>query len=144
MEGLKLIHMDENETVKKQIKRGREEQAPFDSEEFRAANTISLDVTYMFDAPGHGTIRQEEVKSLIPDVMKAHQMLKDNQGDIYDGEICMTGWQDLPFELTKKHLRDIQSVTRELAGEVDAFVSIGIGGSFLGIEATFHALTHQY
>jgi len=144
VEGLKLIHMDENETVKKQIKRGREEQAPFDSEEFRAANTISLDVTYMFDAPGHGTIRQEEVESLIPDVMKAHQMLKDNQGDIYDGEICMTGWQDLPFELTKEHLRDIQSVTRGLAGEVDAFVSIGIGGSFLGIEATFHALTHQY
>lgn len=52
MEGLKLLHMEENITVRKQIKRGYEEQAPFDSKEFRAANRISLDVAYMFDTPG--------------------------------------------------------------------------------------------
>jgi glucose-6-phosphate isomerase len=144
MKGLRLINIGENETVKKQIKRGREEQSPFDSEEFRASNGISLDVTYMFDAPGDGSISREGVESLIPDVMKVHHMLKNNQGDIYDGDILMTGWQDLPSEITREHLRDIKSVTRGVAGEVDAFVSIGIGGSFVGIEATVRALTHQY
>ena len=144
MEGLNLLHMAENITVRKQIKRGYEEQAPFDSKEFRAANRISLDVTYMFDAPGDGSIKRETVESLVPEVMKAHQMLRDKQGDIYDGDTPMTGWQDLPFEITGEHLRDIKSVTRALSKEIDAFVSIGIGGSFLGIEATFRALTHQY
>ncbi len=144
MEGLNLLHMAENITVRKQIKRGHEEQAPFGSKEFRAANRISLDVTYMFDAPGDGSIKRETVESLIPEVMKAHQMLRDKQGDIYDGDTPMTGWQDLPFEITGEHLRDIKSVTRALSKEIDAFVSIGIGGSFLGIEATFRALTHQY
>ncbi len=82
--------MAENITVRKQIKRGyeeQEEQAPFESKEFRAANRISLDVTYMFYAPGDGSIKRETVESLIPEVMKAHQMLKDKQGDIYDGGV---------------------------------------------------------
>lgn len=144
MEGLRLINIGENETIKRQMKREQGEQDPFDSADFKAGNGISLDVTYMFDAPGQGSIGQEEVESLIPRIMKAHRMLRDNEGDIYDGDVPMTGWQDLPSEISKGHLRDIQSVTRELAGEVDAFVSIGIGGSFLGIEATFRALTHQY
>ncbi len=144
MEGLRLINIGENETVKKQIERGREGQGLFDSEEFRAVNRISLDVTNMFDAPGGGAITEEDVVSLIPEVTKAHHMLKNNQGDIYDGDVLMTGWQDLPAEITREHLKDIRSITRGLAGDVDAFVSIGIGGSFLGIEATFRALTHQY
>ena len=31
-----------------------------------------------------------------------------------------------------------------MSAELDAFVSLGIGGSYLGIEATFRALTHTY
>jgi glucose-6-phosphate isomerase len=144
MEGLSLIDLAENSTIREQQKRGGPVKNLFESGEFRATNRISIDVTNMFDAPGPGSVSLEDVESLIPEVMKAHQMLKDGQGDIFDNGVAMTGWQDLPVEISEEHLAEIRSVTRELSGEVDAFVSLGIGGSYLGIEATFRALTHNY
>ena len=144
MEGLNLIDVGENETIKQQILRGRREQNPFESEEFKAANKISLDLTYMFDTPGKGAISWKYVESLIPRVVKAHQMLRNNEGNICDGDTPMTGWQNLPSEINQQHLGEIKSITSDLAGEIDAFVSLGIGGSYLGIEATFRAVTHQY
>ena len=144
MEGLKLIDIGENETIKEQVRRGLKGQQPFESEDFKAANEISLDLTYMFDTPDEGSIRRKDVENLIPGIIKAHKMLKNDEGDIHDGGICMTGWQTLPSEITAGHLDEIRSVTGELSGEIDAFVSLGIGGSYLGVEATFRALTHQY
>ena len=142
MEGLSLIDLAENSTIREQQKRGKQVKNPFESGEFRAANRISMDVTNMFGAPGPGSVSLEDVESLIPEVIKAHQMLKSGEGDIYDHGIAMTGWQDLPVEISEEHLTGIRSITSELSGEVDAFVSLGIGGSYLGIEATFRALTH--
>ena len=144
MEGLSLIDIAENSTISEQQKRGEQVNNPVDSEEFKSANRISIDVTNMFDAPGPGSVSLEDVESLIPEVMKAHQMLKGGQGDIFDNGVAMIGWQDLPVEISEEHLDEIRSITRELSGEVDAFVSLGIGGSYLGIEATFRALTHNY
>ena len=144
MEGLSLIDLAENSTIREQQKRGTQVKNPFESGEFRAANRISMDVTNMFGAPGPGSVSLEDVESLIPEVIKAHQMLKSGEGDIYDHGIAMTGWQDLPVEISEEHLTGIRSITSELSGEVDAFVSLGIGGSYLGIEATFRALTHKY
>ena len=71
-------------------------------------------------------------------------MLNRNEGDIRDNDIPMTGWRNLPDEITESHLNDIKSLTDRLSESIDAFVSLGIGGSYLGIEATFRALTHGY
>ncbi|MEA2040295.1 MAG: glucose-6-phosphate isomerase [Thermodesulfobacteriota bacterium] len=144
MQGIELIGIRENKTIKRQMQSGYQGKEPFESEEFKSANRISLDLTYIFDTPGQDPISYKDIEDLIPRVMKAHDMLKNNQGDIYDRGIPMTGWQDLPLEITREHLNDIKSITNDIAKEIDAFVSIGIGGSYLGIEATFRALTHQY
>ncbi|MBW1784470.1 MAG: glucose-6-phosphate isomerase [Deltaproteobacteria bacterium] len=144
MEGLRLIDMDQNATTRRQMGRGKQVTNPFESPTFKAENRLTLDVTNMFNAPGPGSIRRTDVESLIPDVMNAHQMLMRGEGDIYDHDIPMTGWQDLPVKISASHLEEIKAVTGELAREVDAFVSLGIGGSYLGIEATFRALTHTY
>ena len=144
MKGIELIGMGKNRTIAKQQRRGDGKQDTFDTLEFREANRITLDVTYMLDAPGPGSIAMEKVEALIPKVQKAHEMLKREEGDIYDGSTLMTGWQNLPVDITKEHLAKIQSVAGNLSAEVDAFVSLGIGGSYLGIEATFRALTHTY
>jgi len=144
MDGLKLIDVLENRTIKRQQERGDQVRNPFDFDTFKEENRIVLDVTNMFDAPGPGSIRQHDVEALIPDVVRAHQMLRKQEGDIYDHGIPMTGWQDLPVEMGASYLDRIQSVTQELAPKVDAFVSLGIGGSYLGIEATIKALTHSY
>jgi len=144
MEGLSLIDVGENNTIREQQKRGQQVKNPFESGAFKAPNRISIDVTNMFDTPGPGSVGRKDVESLIPEVIKAHQMLKNGEGDIYDHGIAMTGWQDLPVEIREEHLKGIRSITGELSKEVDAFVSLGIGGSYLGIEATFRALTHNY
>ncbi|MDZ7699154.1 MAG: glucose-6-phosphate isomerase [Deltaproteobacteria bacterium] len=144
MGGLKLDGLQPNHTVIEQQGRRKGGQNPFESPEFVSRNRISLDITYMFDAPGPGHITRERVDALVPEVVKAHQMLRKGEGDIFDGDVAMTGWQDLPVEISRDHLEDIRSVTRALSDQIDAFVSIGIGGSYLGLEATFRALTHTY
>jgi glucose-6-phosphate isomerase len=144
MEGLRLIDVGPNFTTKRQQERRGQGSNAFESPSFRSENRIVLDATYMFDAPGPGSIRRSDVDSLVPDVLKAHQRLRNGEGDIFDRDILMTGWLDLPVEISESHLAQITSVAGELGRDIDAYISLGIGGSYLGIEATFKALTHTY
>ena len=144
MQGLKLIDIGANQTVTKQIQRGQGEQSPFESKEFKAANKITLDPTYIFDTPGKEPIRKKTIEDLVPQIMQAHQMLIDNEGDIHDGPTPMTGWHNLPIKIVRQHLLEIKFTAKKLSQEIDVFVSLGIGGSYLGIEATFQALSHQF
>ncbi|MBN1850626.1 MAG: glucose-6-phosphate isomerase [Deltaproteobacteria bacterium] len=144
MKGLELIGLNENRTILEQIRRGSNKKNPFESQTFRDENRVSLDLTYVFDAPGEGSISKGDVENLIPRVLEAHRLLNNNEGNIHDGDTVMTGWQALPDEIDQTHLDEIRSVARSLSKEIDAFVSLGIGGSYLGIEASVRALTHQY
>jgi len=144
MNRIKITEYGDNITIKKQIFRGKGNYESFDSEDFRHKNRISIDITNIFNTPGDNSIKKSDVESLIPDVTNAHSMLKDNKGDILDGNIPMTGWVDLPVNITKEHIEKIKTLTEQLSTEIDAFVSLGIGGSYLGIDATVRALTHNY
>jgi len=144
MEKIKLVDLNDNETIKEQIRRGAGEINSFGSSSFIEANRLSLDITYVLDSPDGNSITKNDIEDLIPDVMNAHGMLKKGQGDIFDGDIPMTGWQNLPEEISEEHLSELKNVVKDLSGEIDAFVSLGIGGSYLGIEATFRSLTHNY
>lgn len=144
MKGLQLKGFKENKTIEEQIIRGRKGRAPFDTDIFRKENTISLDPAYIFDASEENCISLKDVEALISRVLEAHRMLKKQEGDILDNGIPMTGWQNLPEEIDRKHLEEIKQAAAALSKEVDAFVSMGIGGSYLGIEATFQALTHSW
>lgn len=141
MKGLKLKGFSENKTVENQAIRGEKGKL---TDLFRQENTISLDPTYIFEAPGEHPVSIKDVEALIPRVLEANRMLKRQEGDILDNGTPMTGWLNLPEEIDQRHIAEIKSVTDELSGEIDAFVSIGIGGSYLGIEATFQALTHSH
>ncbi|MBN2227872.1 MAG: glucose-6-phosphate isomerase [candidate division Zixibacteria bacterium] len=113
--------------------------------EYIKQNNLSLDISYIVNpADGEPFISRDELESFTPDIITKHVMLKNGEGDCKDGDIPMLGWQSLPDEITIGHLDEITSVTDELAGKIDAFVSLGIGGSYLGIEATFRALSHTW
>ena len=144
MERIKLTGFGENQTTRQQAARGRGEKAPFGSLSFKEANTLTLDVTFMFDSPEGTSIHRKDVEEIRPRALEANRMLEEGKGDICDGGIPMTGWKDLPEKLDKKHLEEIIAAARTLGSEIDAFVSLGIGGSYLGLEATFRALTHTY
>jgi glucose-6-phosphate isomerase len=134
----------ENETIRRQIARGHGKDESYEHSSFEQANTISLDVTYMFDGPESTSIHRKDLEKIIPRALEANTMLERGEGDIRDHDIPMTGWLNLPEEITSNHLKEIADATGELSAEIDAFVSLGIGGSYLGIEATFRALTHSF
>lgn len=144
MDGLKLKGLRSNRTVEEQMRRGEKKKPPFDADLFRKKNTLSLDPSCMFNANENNPICLKDVEGLAPRVLDADRMLRMEEGDILDNGIPMTGWQNLPEEIVPGHLEEIRQATEELSRSIDAFVSIGIGGSYLGIEATFQALTHGY
>ncbi|MCK4856851.1 MAG: glucose-6-phosphate isomerase [candidate division Zixibacteria bacterium] len=114
-------------------------------ETFIKNNQIGLDITYIVNpVKGEPFISHDELNQMALIVVEKHRQLQRGEGDCRDGDIPMLGWQSLPDEITKAHLDEIVAVTNELAGKIDVFVSLGIGGSYLGIEATVKALTHTY
>lgn len=106
---------------------------------------LRLDLTWFFDAPNQETIiTRALVEELEPEAIRALKDLRVGRGDCRDGETIMLGWQDLPSRLTPEYLAGLTAAAQDLAGQVEAYVSLGIGGSYLGIEATIKALTHTY
>lgn len=144
MDGLKLHGIGDNQTVLKQKNRGQGLFEDFKSDSFIKQNNISLDITYIFDTKGTCPISKGDIEALIPEIRDAHEKLLNGEGDIKDNDIMMTGWLCLPDEIEDNHIQLINSVVNELSEEIDAFVSMGIGGSYLGIESTIKALTHTY
>lgn len=49
-------------------------------------------------------------------------MLKKDQGDIYDNEIPMTGWQNLPEEITLTHLSYGKSTIMERSVAISGYL----------------------
>ena len=106
---------------------------------------LSLDLTWFFDAPNQPEpITKAAVEALAPQAVMALEDLLAGRGRNKDGDTVMLGWQDLPSKLDRDYLQGITKAAEDLAGRVDAYVSLGIGGSYLGIEATIRALKHNY
>lgn len=54
------------------------------------------------------------------------------------------GWVRLPEEITSDELIRIKTVASQLAEQCDYVVSIGIGGSYLGVRAVLEAMTGSF
>ncbi|MFC1476119.1 glucose-6-phosphate isomerase [Candidatus Zixiibacteriota bacterium] len=135
----------ENETIIRQ-QAARRNPALFDPDDaFISDNRIDLDITYIVNPTEQGTfISRRELERLAPTVVEQHRRLKRGEGDCLDGGTPMLGWQSLPDEITPDHLDKIVAVADRLADRIDVFVSLGIGGSYLGVAATIKALTHTF
>lgn len=106
---------------------------------------ISLDLTWFFDAPGQEKpLTRGLIEELAPRAVAALEDLKAGRGRNKDGDTVMLGWQDMPAKLDSDYLAGLTQAAADLAGKIDAYVSLGIGGSYLGIEATLRALQHNF
>lgn len=143
--GLDISPFGENKTILKQ-ELSRKSQGHFAPDEnFIKENRINLDISYILNpADGRPFISRDELDEISGVVVEKHNQLKNGEGNCKDGETTMLGWQSLPGEIATGHLDDIALTARNLSNKIDAFVSLGIGGSYLGIEATFKALTHTF
>jgi len=83
-----------------------------------------------------GFVQSEDVEAQVPFVEKAHQALDNKTGKGSD----YTGWVDLPGQIRGEFLKDLNDLGEEVRANSDCIVSIGIGGSYLGIRATLEAV----
>jgi glucose-6-phosphate isomerase len=90
---------------------------------------LSLDLTYISEA-----VSEQEIQALSPLVEKALRSLLEKTGRGSD----YLGWIELPF-VAQKQLGDLRKAAKALKS-CESVVSVGIGGSYLGIKATIEAM----
>lgn len=96
---------------------------------------ISLNKQYLA-----GFVKEEEIKMHFDKASAINKDLNNPQGT-YKG---YTGWQNLPNEITKDFVEDINNTVKELQKKVKYLLVIGIGGSYLGAKAVISALSNQF
>ena len=142
-EGIDIGDFGENRTIR-QSNRAKGDRFEFDKE-FAELNRITLDLTYIVNQSPFGVfISKKELDDIAPLVVEKFKQLTAGEGDCRDGNIPMLGWLTLPDEIKADHIGEINKLAADFRKSIDVFVSLGIGGSYLGIEATFRALTHTY
>jgi glucose-6-phosphate isomerase len=81
-------------------------------------------------------IKDDEWKKVLPKVQKAHEDLTHRQGKGSE----FTGWLDLPSKTDDKLLKELTALGEEARKNSDCLISLGIGGSYLGVRATVEFL----
>jgi len=81
-------------------------------------------------------IAANDSAGILHDISKAHEMLHNHRGKGAE----FTGWLDLPSRIPDKFINDLQKLAKEVQKTSDCVVSIGIGGSYLGIRAAIEFL----
>lgn len=85
-------------------------------------------------------VSENEIMYLESFVKAAHDMLHNKTGAGND----FTGWVELPVNYDKEEFQRIKTVAEKIRQDSDAFVVIGIGGSYLGARAAIEALSHSF
>lgn len=97
--------------------------------------------TLEFDA---GNVSQfvsdEEITGLQPQVDQCHRELESGRGKGSD----YLGWLHLPSQTSQNLLKEIDKNAKGIRESCEAFVSIGIGGSYLGAKAAIEFGSHAF
>ncbi len=83
-----------------------------------------------------GFLRKEDYKKIAPALKKAHEALHAKKGPGND----FLGWLDLPGRVSGAFLKELDGLAAMVQNNSDALVSVGIGGSYLGIRSTVEFL----
>ncbi len=88
---------------------------------------ITLNTDYL-----KGFVSAHELGNMLPSVRIAHENLHKGQGAGAE----FTGWLDLPSRIPDALIKEITTLAGQVHQNSDGIVSVGIGGSYLGIRAT--------
>lgn len=106
---------------------------------------IKFDLSNMLASnvgPEHG-VTDAEIDALRPAIAKAHEHVKSVLADPVTRVNVSMEWAVLPFQ-DKRDVRAIQDLGQEITGKYENVVSLGIGGSYLGLKAAQDALASPY
>lgn len=85
-------------------------------------------------------ITDADIDSIKDEVARAHKKLVSGSGAGSE----YLGWLDLPSSTTEEYISEIQEAAEQIRGSSDAFVTIGIGGSYLGARAAVEFCLHSF
>ena len=85
-------------------------------------------------------VTAQSIEALRPAAVAAAQTLEAGTGAGCD----FTGWLHLPSSITDEQFSAIEASARLLREECEYVVSIGIGGSYLGVKAIIEALSDNF
>ena len=94
---------------------------------------ITFNHTYSF-------INDNEILQIEPMVTVVHDLLHTKKGPGND----FTGWLNLPSNYNKEEFDRIKICSQKIRDRSDVFITIGIGGSYLGARACIEALNHSF
>lgn len=83
-----------------------------------------------------GFVEQKDYDAIQTEVTSAHNALHNKTGPGSE----FTGWVNLPSSITSNIIDELTALGNEVAARSDCVISIGIGGSYLGIRSTIEAL----
>jgi glucose-6-phosphate isomerase len=85
-------------------------------------------------------VTDEEIADLQSQVDRCHQDLESGRGEGAE----YLGWLHLPSKTTPDQLKEIQQSAKWIRDNCEAFVSVGIGGSYLGARAAIDFGSHVF
>jgi len=95
---------------------------------------IKLDRQYL-----EGYVEEADYAEIFPQIQKAHDDLENRTGKGAE----FTGWLDLPHKIEDSFLDEIIELGEEVRGHSNCLLSIGIGGSYVGIHASLEFLVGE-
>jgi len=97
--------------------------------------SISLNRDYL-----KGFVEDAGIEDMFSNIEKAHNDLENKTGQGSE----FTGWTDLPERIEDSFLDELIQLGEEVRENSDCLISIGIGGSYLGIRATIEFLRDEH
>lgn len=98
-------------------------------------NKLELDLNYI-----SSFLTKEEMEGMIPSLNIAHKMLYDGTGQGAD----FLGWLELPQNYDREEYARVKKASEKIRESCDAFIVVGIGGSYLGARAAIEMLTNNF
>jgi len=85
-------------------------------------------------------ITEDEMKNIESEIMAAHELLLDKKGISSD----MTGWIDYAGSMDADEYEEIKKSAEYIKNNCEAFILLGIGGSYLGARAAVEAIRGDF
>jgi len=95
---------------------------------------ITLDRQYL-----NGYIEDKDYSAILPEIQKAHEELENKTGKGSE----FTGWLDLPLRTDDSFLDELTEFGQEIRENSDCLLSVGIGGSYIGIHSSLEFLISE-
>ena len=85
-------------------------------------------------------INEKELKEIKTEIMTAQEILLDRKGVSSE----MTGWLDYMYRMDENEYQEIKAAAKYIRENSEAFIILGIGGSYLGAKAVIEAIRGDF